>query len=359
MYSSDDEYQSPAAIRQYAGRVDRAMGNAMKRAKKEKLDESGGKMPSLKRRKVTYSKAESEAGSVSKPVTSLTEFNYAPLHDTLVILFNEISGGTVTVHVTKKTSEEKTSKMKVRLPQAAVVTIGSMLAMKVRKLLETAVLVSNDKTVTIGDKAMAKALQVLGESQALRGLANYDAQISKTALQAHQDLGKDGNKQKVSKENKDKIMNRLKAQKEQEWELAIKSSNPEEKTPVGRAYDIFTPRTLEYLYQETGVRRSSKESVRRILAHYAANFLRNLVARIHPILVNAKRCTVTVSDIENAKDDSTNTNLLGFHSLVKKRVDPKRSKRAQDAANKRKKSNVEPVTTAEGKTVEEGEEEQS
>jgi histone H3/H4 len=344
MYSDEDEYQSPAVVRRFGARTVKTA----RRRSPEQIDQAmdmrkrslaQAPLPAPKRRRITYSVADVEKGTVAKPIAALTEFNYAPLRDTLERIETSDGLDKVKVHVVSKAGGAGADRsMDVRWSRPAIIAVASMLEMKVRRLLEAAMDAMCDNTVTLGDRAIAKAMKILGESQALRGMSGYDAEVTREALRdaaARNAKSGDGKSKKMlTKAQKAKILSDIKAKKEGDWARATMGDS----SSLGRAYDIFVPRVLDYLYGETGIQRSSRESVRRILSHYAVNFLSNMIHRIHPILVNAKRCTVTVKDIDNAKDDTDRTALLGFGSIVKKRVNPDRSARAVAAAAARKTS---------------------
>jgi hypothetical protein len=295
--------------------------------------------------------ADSEKGTVAKKATvaDLTEFKYAPVRDTLELIEAFENLDKVKIHTTNKGGKVIEKENEIRWSRPAVIAVASILEMKVRRLLSAAVDTMDDNAVTLGDKAIAKAMKILGESQALRGMSGYDAEVTREALNAARaklpKTGAEGKKKSsvLSKAQKAKILEDIKSKKEGDWTR----NTAGESSPLGRAYDIFVPRTLDYLFGETGVQRSSRENVRRILAHYAINVLSNMVRRIHALLVNAKRCTVTVRDVDGAKDDTDRTTLIGFSSIVKKRVNPKRSERALETAAKRKQGTVAATTPQE------------
>lgn len=359
MYSSDeDEYQSPAVIRQFGGRTKQ---DVMKRMQAQvaaaaapagapgqvvrKQPDAPGPKPAAKRRRVTYSTADSEKGSVSRKINTLTEFKYTPVRDTLNLIQLQQGLDQVQVHVVPKSGGAGGDRtMDVRWSRPAVIAVSSILEMKVRRLLEVAVDTLDECSVTLGDRSIAKAMKILGESQSLRGMSGYDAEVTRKALQAaaaKSAKSPDGKPKVLTKAQRSKILEDIKQRKENDWQSSIKAAN----SPLGRAYTIFVPLVLDYLFKETGVQRASRESIRRILSHYALNILTNMIIRIHPILEHAKRCTVTVKDVDNAKDDTDRTAMLGFSSIVKKRVNIDRSIKATNAAAKRKLSTFQHMGT--------------
>jgi histone H3/H4 len=211
--------------------------------------------------------------------------------------------------------------------------------MKVRKLLETSSIIMGGFSSTLNNKIIAKAIQVLGENQSLRG---YD-DVDRVLLDSSKDMTPSDLKA-LSKEDRAAIAEKTKEAKRSKHSSDV--SNP--KSAIYRAHQIFIPRVLKYLYVETGISRSSGE-VRHILSHYALNFLGTMVQRLHPILNLAKRCTVMVKDVEVANSSTTHSSsLLGFGSSVHKRVDPERSQVAKEIAATRSKARKEkpPVPVA-------------
>lgn len=329
LYSSEDDYQSPAVIRRF-GAAPKGKKHPAPAAVALPLEPEAPP----KRRRITYSIANIEKGTVAKPLGSLTEFGYMPLLDTLKLIAERDGFVKVKTHTTPRSGKGEVShSTRIRWTRESIVAIASMLEMKVRRLLEVAVDTLSEGTVTLGDKAIAKAMKILGESQALRGMSGYDAEITKLKLR---DAAKESGDKALTKDQKAAVLEKIKAAKESDWTNATKS----EKSPLGRAYDLFPPRVLDYFFGETGAQRVSRSDVRRILSHFAVNILSNMVARIHPILTNAKRCTVTVKDVDNAKDDTDRTTMLGFGSIARKRVNPIRSRDAREAAARRKQTVV-------------------
>jgi histone H3/H4 len=340
MYSSEDDYQSPAVIRRFGAKGaesdDKAALPEKRRRKTSKADIVAAAAAAIaeeeeeerprKRQRLTFSQLDLASGLVANKAQDLTEFRVIHIRDTLNLIAAAAHMDILKFNVVTKGSDgkSKTIQKELRWSMPAITAIASILAMKVRRLLEAAVDTMDEKSVTLSDKAISKAMKILGESHALRGKEGYDANLTRMMLEeARYDPDKRGSKKTpLTSSEKAELLAEIKTTKETEWKAEINKPH----SPLLRAYDMFAPSTLNILFKETGIQRANREDIRRILAHYALNILANIVMRIHPILLYAKRSTVTLKDIEMSKDDTDRTALLGFSSMVKKRPNPERSK---------------------------------
>lgn len=326
MYSSDDDdFQSPAIIRRFGARTRGTPGQLpLPRAE-------SAEAPPLKRaRTITFNKADKEKGRPTTATTRLTEFNYAPIRDTLILIAKKHNLTPVVMPFSEGAKREA-AKADIRIAKGAAIAIASILEMRVRKLLEVAAKLMHGQVVTLNSRIFSQALDILGESQMLKGMMTTDAKIVKAALEAKESAAAVKLGAHERKQMKKEVLADIKQQAASEWEHGMQSD------PVlSRAADIFVPRVLSYMFAETGICRSSRTEIRRILTNYAANLLTNLMMRIHPILVGSRRCTITVSDVNLAKDETDRSALLGFTSISHKRLDSKKSDKAVLVAQARK-----------------------
>lgn len=275
-----------------------------------------------KRRHITSARANMEKGSVAKSLKTSLEFNYAPLHDTLVQLSkaNNIS------QITLETKKGKKSTSDIRWSRPAILAIASILEMKVRKLLETSVIIMGSGSSTLTSKTLKKSLLIIGDHQGMADKTeNDDHALILKYIDEKNSTGP------ISGSAKRDLINQEKALNDKQWD--------DKDNLLMLAYRIFTPRVLDYLFAATNVRRASRVNVRRSLTRYALNLLGNMMRHLHAILTFAKRCTVTVKDV-SAANDQNGAPLLGFESIVKKRPNIRKSEIAMKASVKRRENTI-------------------
>jgi histone H3/H4 len=278
-----------------------------------------GRDRAMKRKRVTPARANIEKGAVAKSIKTSLEFNYAPLHDTLILISERNNINKVRMTIKGKGDKSRD----IRWSKPAVLAVASILEMKIRKLLETSVIIMGSGSLTLTSSTLKKALLIEGDHHGM-ALKNGDDDLITKYAEEHGTITATRKREMLKKSRHDD---------REQWD----KKNPED--IMRRAYQIFTPRVLDYLFAATNVQRASRGHIRQALARYSLNMLTNMMRHLHAILTFSRRCTVTVKDVD-AANDQNGAPLLGFESIVKKRPNIRKSIQAQKSAESRAASNA-------------------